>query len=62
MSAGEQTLGTIDESVMEASLFLRTYAEDKQKKECLKAFAECPKIVEWIKKIAKGMHYHTPIP
>ena len=39
---------------MEASQFLKTYAEDKKKKECLKAFAQCPKIVEWIKKIAKG--------
>ena len=61
MSAGEQTLGTIDESIMETSQFLRTYAEDKQKKECLKAFAECPNIVEWIKKIAKGKQCHSLI-
>ena len=39
---------------MEANQFLKAYAEDKKKKECLKAFAKCPKIVEWIKKIAKG--------
>ena len=41
---------------METSLFFKTYAKDKKKKECLKAFAECPKIVEWIKKVAKGKH------
>ena len=59
MSTEERTLGTIDENVLEVSQFLRAYAEDKQKKECLKAFAECPNIVQWIKKIAKGMQYRT---
>ena len=39
---------------MEASRFLKAYAEDEKKKNCLEAFADCQKIVEWIRKETTG--------
>ena len=47
-------MGTIDQSVVEAGKFLKAYAEDKRKKDCLEAFAECQNIVAWIKKETTG--------
>ena len=48
-------LCSINHSEVKATIqFLKIYAEDDKKKESLKAFAECQKIVNWIKKIAKG--------
>ena len=56
-------LRSIDHNEVKATIrFLKIYAEDEKKKECLKAFAECQKIVNWIKKIAKGMYLILSIP
>ncbi len=34
---------------MDAGGFLKSYAADKRKKECLEAFVECHEIVKWIR-------------
>ena len=55
MSSGDTTLSTIDHSVVEAGRFLQEYATDPTKRECLEAFAECQKIVEWIRNETQGI-------
>ena len=35
--------------MVDAGRFLQEYAMNPTKRECLKAFAECQKIVEWIR-------------
>ena len=54
-SVKEQTLLDIDQSLVTAGRFLQEYASDKKKSECLKAFAECPKIVQWIQEETNGI-------
>ena len=54
-SLGDQTLDSIDQSVVEASRFLQAYATDSKKRECLEAFADCQEIVKWIRKVATGI-------
>ena len=51
----EQTLQDIDQSLVTAGRFLQEYASDKKKSECLKAFAECPKTVQWIREVTNGI-------
>ena len=51
----DQTLKAIDQDVVTAARFLQEYVSDKKKRDCLKAFAECQKIVEWIRKQTKGL-------
>lgn len=53
-SIKKQTLKYIDQSVIAAGEFLHEYTSDKKRGECLKAFVECPKIVEWIRKETGG--------
>ena len=50
-----QTLQAIDQNVVKTAKFLQEFASDKKKRECLIAFAECQKIVEWIRKETKGL-------
>ena len=42
---------SIDENVVEACDFLKLYAADTRKRECLEAFAECQEIVERIRSV-----------
>ena len=44
-----------DDSVVEASKFLKAYVTDVKKRQCLEAFADCQKIVEWIRKATQGL-------
>jgi hypothetical protein len=48
-SCNEQALSTINQEVVEAGKFLKEYAKDIEKRQCLEAFVECQKIVEWIR-------------
>ena len=50
----DNTLKSIDRTVVVASRFLKEYAADKRRQECLKAFTECQGIVEWIRNLGKG--------
>ena len=52
----DQTLQSIDESVVTAAMFLEDFASDPKKRECLIAYAESQSIVKWIRKETKG-HY-----
>ena len=51
----DQTLEAIDQNVVIAAKFLQEFASDKKKRDCLTAFAECQKIVDWIRKQTKGL-------
>ena len=51
----DHTLQAIDRSVVTAAKFLQEFASDEKKRECLRAFAECQKIVKWIRKETKGL-------
>ena len=42
---------SIDENVVEACDFLKPYAANMRKRECLEAFAECQGIVERIRSV-----------
>ena len=55
VSSDHATLSTIDRSVVDAGRFLQEYATDATKRECLEAFADCQKIVEWIRTETKGI-------
>ena len=47
-------LTSIENCLEETDKFLKAYAKDKRKKDCLEAFAECQNIVAWIKKETTG--------
>ena len=51
----DQTLQAIDQSVVTAAEFLQEFASDEKKRECLRAFAECQKIVQWIRKETRSL-------
>ena len=53
-SMKDQTLKAIDQSVVTAAKFLGDFASDEKKRECLKAYAESTKIVQWIRKETRG--------
>ena len=50
----DQTLAAIDESIVTAAKFLKDFANDPKKRECLRAYAESQSIVKWIRKETKG--------
>lgn len=50
----ESSLNSIDERFIEAKSFLEEFIMDKTKLECLKKFAACVNLVEWIGKETKG--------
>jgi hypothetical protein len=56
-SMDTQTLSDIDEKLIEIGSFLEHFTKDRSKKklECLKGFAACLDIVEWIRNETKGM-------
>lgn len=53
-SMDQQTLSDIDQKLIEMSSFLEHFTRNKKKLECLKSFADCLDIVEWIRKESKG--------
>ena len=50
----DQTLAAVDESLIDAGEFLRELLEDKERLRCLKTFAGCMDIVNWIRDETKG--------
>ncbi len=48
------TLASINEEVVQASGFLKSFAADKQRQECLDAFCDCQDIVNWIRNLGKN--------
>ena len=47
--ASNENLKSIDQKLVDAGRFLKSYAADERKKECFEVFVECQKIVEWIR-------------
>ena len=43
--------------MVEASKFLKAYVTDAKRRKCLEAFADCQKIVEWIRNETKGLNF-----
>ena len=58
VSMNTQTLSNIDQGLIEMSSFLENFMKDKKKLECLKSFAACLDLVEWIRKESQGIHIH----
>ena len=54
LASGDQTLGIINQSAVEAGRFFRLYANDEEKRKCLDAIADCPRIVHWIRTETRG--------
>ena len=52
----DQTLQSIDDSVVSAAEFLGDFGE--KKRACLRAYAESQGIIKWIKKETKGLVFH----
>ena len=53
-SGGNQTLSDVDESLVQAGVFLEDIANNPQKVECLDTFVMCKDIVKWLQKETKG--------
>jgi hypothetical protein len=53
-SGGNQTLVDIDESLIQAGVFLEDIAKNQQKVDCLNTFVMCEDIVKWLQKATKG--------
>lgn len=51
----DKKLNAIDEKLIQAKTFLEKFTQDKQKLDCLKKFADCLDVVEWIRKETKGI-------
>ena len=54
LASGDGTLGMIDQHAVEAGEFFRIYANDEEKRKCLDAIAECPRIIHWIRSETRG--------
>ncbi len=50
----DQTLGDVHDELIETGRFLKDIASDTHRLDCLKAFARCQNVVEWLKKVTKG--------
>ena len=55
MAAKDQPLEVIDQQAFKAGTFFWLYESDEKKSKCLEAFADCQKIVEWIREQTKGI-------
>ena len=53
-SMRDQTLGDVDQSLVETGKFLQEFVSDSEKLECLQIFAKCLSMVNWIRKETKG--------
>ena len=53
-SGGNQTLSDVDESLVQAGVFLEDIAKNPRKVDCLDTFAMCKDIVKWLQKETKG--------
>ena len=54
-SMKDSTLDDIDQNLSDAKSFLDEITKDEWKLQCLKSFSECTNIVEWIRKVSKGV-------
>lgn len=54
-----QTLLDVDDSLVDASKFLKDIAKDSRKMQCLEKFAQCQKIVKWLKDVTKDVTKET---
>lgn len=59
LSMQEAPLESIDEKLISAKSFLETFTSDKRKLDCLKGFAACMNVVEWIRKESTGQYYRV---
>ena len=54
LASRDETLEIIDQDAVEAGRFFRIYATDEEKRKCLDAIADCPKIIHWIRSETRG--------
>jgi hypothetical protein len=58
-SMDKQTLNDINQELIEMSSFLKHFMDDKNKLECLRSFAACLDVVEWIREESQGKYEHS---
>lgn len=56
----DKRLDDIDEKLVEAKTFLEKIKKDKQKLKCLRTFADCLNVVQWIRKETRGNDSTSP--
>lgn len=56
-SISNKTLSSIDDKLISAGEFLTSFMDRRSNIECLKTFAECFDIIEWIRKDTEGICY-----
>ena len=54
----DKTLASIDQNLIETAEFLKEFAADHKKLECLQTFAKCLPVVQWIRKETKGLNHY----
>ena len=54
-SMRDKTLASIDQNLIDTGEFLKEFAADRKKLECLQTFARCLPVVQWIRKETKGL-------
>ena len=59
ISMKDQTLQTVDGSLIGAAKFLENFVSDYQsrKMKCLESYVDCQNVVEWIRKETKGIMF-----
>ena len=55
-SMKDSTLDDIDQNLTDAKSFLEEFTKDAWKLNCLESFSNCMNIVDWIRKVSKGIH------
>lgn len=53
----DQTLRDVNDNLIEAGEFLKDIANNPKRIQCLKTFSECKAIVEWLRKVTKGLMF-----
>ena len=53
----DKTLASIDQNLIDTGEFLKEFAADRKKLECLQTFARCLPVVQWIRKETKGLKH-----
>ena len=47
----EQTLGAVDDTLVDTGDFLNDIVSDRKKYQCLKTFGECQELMIWLREV-----------
>ena len=52
----DQTLESVDEKLVTTGKFLDNITSDSKKLECLNRFAQCQKVIMWLRDVTNGTY------